>query len=151
MVAPTVLPELFAEFKSHIESLNGTELNLVIEKPLYSTDLNHNHGCLSFPLSQIDKGFLTREENDLLGTRTRNHKSFIEAKLIDPSRQESNIFLKKYDMLKKTGKVNSTYNLTTSWNDIVESNMLCKGIIVQLWSFRVGSKLWFTLVEVKRI
>ncbi|KAL7165980.1 hypothetical protein ACSBR2_036779 [Camellia fascicularis] len=140
-----------AKFKNHIESLNGTELNFVIEKPLYKTDLNHNHRRLSLPLSQIDNGFLTREEKDLLETRIENHKTSIEAKLIDPSSQESNIFLKKCDMPKKTGKVNSTYNLMTSWNDVVESNRLCEGMIVQLWSFWVDSKLWFTLVEVMKI
>ncbi|GMP26984.1 hypothetical protein CsSME_00003183 [Camellia sinensis var. sinensis] len=32
--APAVPPELPAEFKNHIECLNGTELNFVIEKPL---------------------------------------------------------------------------------------------------------------------
>ncbi|KAL7166006.1 hypothetical protein ACSBR2_036798 [Camellia fascicularis] len=149
--APVVPPELPAEFKNHIESLNGTELNFVIEKPLYRTDLNHNHGRLSLSLSQIDNGFLTQEEKDLLETRIGNHKTSIKAKLIDPSRYESDIFLKKWDMPKKTGKVNSTYNLTTSWNDVVESNRLCEGMIVQLWSFWVGLKLWFTLAEVKRI
>ncbi|KAL7250549.1 hypothetical protein ACSBR1_012554 [Camellia fascicularis] len=128
--APAVSPELPAEFKNHIESLNGTELNFVIEKSLYSTDLNHNHRHLSLPLSQIDNGFLTREEKDLLETRTGKHKPSIVAKLIVPSKKESDIFLKKWDMPKKTGKLNSTYNLTTSWNDVVESNKQCERMIV---------------------
>ncbi|KAL7251051.1 hypothetical protein ACSBR1_012974 [Camellia fascicularis] len=114
------------EKKNHIASLNGDELNFVIEKSLYTIDLNHYHGRLSVPLSQIDNVFLMREEKDLLETRTGNHKTSIEAKLTDPSRKESNIFLKKWDMPKKTGKVNSTYNLRTSWNDVVESNKQCK-------------------------
>ncbi|GMP55312.1 hypothetical protein CsSME_00020166 [Camellia sinensis var. sinensis] len=50
--------ELPTKFSNHIESLNGTELNFVIEKSLYSTKLNHNHGRLFFPLSHIDNGFL---------------------------------------------------------------------------------------------
>ncbi|XP_028059439.1 B3 domain-containing protein At5g24050-like [Camellia sinensis] len=133
--APAIPPELPAKFKNHIESLNGIELNFVFEKSLYSTDLNHNQGRLSLPLSQIDNGFLTRKEKDLLETRTGNHKTSIEAKLIDPPRKESDIFLKKWDMPKKIGKVNSTYNLMTSWNDVVESNKQCEGMIVQLWSF----------------
>ncbi|KAL7219405.1 hypothetical protein ACSBR2_012464 [Camellia fascicularis] len=57
--APAVPPELPVELKNHIESLNGNELNFVIEKSLYSIDLNHYHGRLSLPLSQIDNVFLT--------------------------------------------------------------------------------------------
>ncbi|XP_028059438.1 B3 domain-containing protein At3g25182-like [Camellia sinensis] len=128
--APAVPPELPAEFKNLIESLNGTELNLLIEKSLYSTDLNHNHRHLSLPLSQIHNGFLTQEEKDLLETRTGKHKTSIVAKLIVPSRKESDIFLKKWDTPKKVGKVNSTYNLTTSWNNVLESNKQCEGMIV---------------------
>ncbi|KAI7987195.1 B3 domain-containing protein [Camellia lanceoleosa] len=146
-----VPPELPAEFKNHIERLNGIELNFVIEKQLYKTDLSHTHGRLSLPLSQIDDGFLTQEEKDLLNTRIRNHKTPIEAQLIEPSGQESDICLKKWDMPKKLSKVSTTYNLTTSWNRVVKNNRLREGMIAQLWSFRVGSKLWFALVKVKRI
>ncbi|KAI8021454.1 B3 domain-containing protein [Camellia lanceoleosa] len=145
-----VPPELPAEFKNYIERLNGTELNFVIEKPLYCTDLSHTHGRLSLPLCQIDNGFLTQEEKDLLNTRTGNHKTPIEAKLIEPSGHDSDICLKKWDMPKKSNKVSTTYNLTTSWNRVVKNNRLREGMIVQLWSFRVGSKLWFALVKVKR-
>ncbi|GMQ06869.1 hypothetical protein CsSME_00051300 [Camellia sinensis var. sinensis] len=145
-----VPPELPAKFKNYIERLNGTELNFVIEKPLYRTDLSHTHGRLSLPLCQIDNGFLTQEEKDLLNTRTGNHKTPIEAKLIEPSGHDSDICLKKWDMPKKSNKVSTTYNLTTSWNRVVKNNRLREGMIVQLWSFRVGSKLWFALVKVKR-
>ncbi|CAL5438657.1 unnamed protein product [Camellia sinensis] len=144
-------PELPAKFKNYIERLNGTELNFVIEKPLYCTDLSHTHGRLSLPLCQIDNGFLTQEEKDLLNTRSGNHKTPIEAKLIEPSGHESDICLKKWDMPKKSSKVSTTYNLTTSWNRVVKNNRLHEGMIVQLWSFRVGSKLWFALIKVKKI
>ena len=70
--------------------------------------------------------------------------------LIEPLGHDSDICIKKWDMPKKSNKVSTTYNLTTSWNRVVKNNRLREGMIVQLWSFRVGSKLWFALVKVKR-
>ncbi|CAL5434954.1 unnamed protein product [Camellia sinensis] len=109
-----VPPELPAEFKNHIERLNGIELNFVIEKQLYKTDLSHTHGRLSLPSSQIDDGFFTQEEKDLLNTRIGNRKTPIKAQSIELSGQESDILLKKWGISKKSSKVSTTYNLTTS-------------------------------------
>ncbi|XVE92209.1 hypothetical protein REPUB_Repub01dG0077200 [Reevesia pubescens] len=42
----------------------------------------------------------------------------------------------------------SSYVMTNPWNSVVKNNRLKIDDIVQLWSFRVKSKLCFALVKV---
>ncbi|MBA0771225.1 hypothetical protein Gotri_019719 [Gossypium trilobum] len=54
--------------------------------------------------------------------------------------EETEINFKWWDMRK-----NSMYVITTSWNSIVKNNRLKVEDVVQLWSFRVNSTLYFAL------
>ncbi|GMQ02907.1 hypothetical protein CsSME_00048932 [Camellia sinensis var. sinensis] len=145
-------PKLPAKLKELYKHRKVSKAVLVIQKTLYSTDVSPGHCRLSMPLSQIsNKEFISREEKDLLNSRTGKQVPHIEAKLIEPADDECRVYdvnLKKWDMITDSGKVYSIYNLVRGWNDFVKMNGLCKGVTVQLWAFRVDSELWFSLLRV---
>ncbi|KAL6985146.1 hypothetical protein U1Q18_018522 [Sarracenia purpurea var. burkii] len=148
-------PDLPARFRGYIQDLKGNNVILVIQKQLQQADLNMRQGRLSIPLSQMRNEFLTSEEKELLNTRTEDgkHVGKIKAQIIEPSENkysEKTVYLRKWDMPKKSGKVTSVYNLGAGWNLVLknEDNKLGKENEVQLWSFRVGLDLWFALVKV---
>ncbi|KAL6980235.1 hypothetical protein U1Q18_021877 [Sarracenia purpurea var. burkii] len=73
----------------------------------------------------------------------------IEALLIEPScTTDCTVSIKKWEMPKKSGNVSSTYNLVSAWSSVVARNALKEHNIVQLWAFRVKSKLCFALMKV---
>ncbi|MBA0804042.1 hypothetical protein Gohar_014196 [Gossypium harknessii] len=91
---------------------------------------------LLIPFSQVESHeFLNESEVERL-----KNKEAIKACLVEPSMEETEINFKWWDMRK-----NSMYVITTSWNSIVKNNRLKVEDVVQLWSFRVNSTLYFAL------
>ncbi|XVE58383.1 hypothetical protein DITRI_Ditri04bG0165500 [Diplodiscus trichospermus] len=132
-------PELHENIKQHIVGkMGGSDWLLVIQKPIYYSDINPVAARFSIPFSQIQTHeFLHREEAEDL-----NEKKAMEVKFLDPSLKETTLTFKKWSMGKS-----STYNLTKKWNEVVKNNQLNVDDVVQLWSFRVESKLCFALVK----
>jgi hypothetical protein len=143
---PLDMPE---ELKEHIKTLgaSGTQVELVIQKALYVSDLRPNNNRLSMPFKQINEGFLREEERKDLAKRKAMMVSFIE-----PSGKCEEMTLKQWDMPKKTGKTSSTYVLATHWNKVVQENGLGLKDVVQVWSFRLGpeQKLCLALLVASR-
>ncbi|KAJ7946641.1 B3 domain-containing protein [Quillaja saponaria] len=144
------LPE---EFMSEISKWGGTEVTLVIQKPLFKTDLQRDHGRVSIPVKQIRERFLRDYEEEVL-----ENQQEIDVQLIHrpersgiPILRTTNIILRQWDMKKLSGKVSTTYVLRTTWNDVAKVNGLKPGDVIQIWSFRNREeKLCLALVVVGR-
>ncbi|XP_027769883.1 B3 domain-containing protein At3g25182-like [Solanum pennellii] len=147
-VAPPV--ELSIEFKNQITFIGGTveSAKLVIKKILFDTDVNSAEGRLSIPQNQMSNKFLNTGEEQLLNTRNGAKMSEMNVSLIEPSRQVSQINLRKWTMNKSNGKTSSSYVLVKNWNDVRKRNGLKSGMKMQLWAFRKDENLCFALVKV---
>ncbi|XVE68270.1 hypothetical protein DITRI_Ditri09bG0054000 [Diplodiscus trichospermus] len=132
-------PELPENIKQHIVGMGGSDWLLVIQKPIYYSDINPVACRFSIPLSQTQTHeYLYKEEAEDL-----DEKKAMEVQFLDPSLKETTLIFKKWSMGKS-----STYNLTKKWNEVVKNNQLNIDDVVQLWSFLVESKLCFALVKV---
>ncbi|KAJ7964177.1 B3 domain-containing protein family [Quillaja saponaria] len=140
------LPELPVEVSNKIQELGGSEPKLVIQKKLFSSDLNPNNGRFSIPQCQIRAEFVTESERAVLDEHEGHKVRGMEVLVLDPVLREFNLQLKMWRMAKT-----HVYNLTHKWNEIVTVNKhcLCVDNIVQLWSFRrSNNQLSFALVKV---
>ncbi|KAH0641578.1 hypothetical protein KY289_032552 [Solanum tuberosum] len=144
-VSQAVLPE---ELKKKIQELGVSisEVSLVIEKPLYSTDLSEKHMRLSIPVKQVvnPDEFLNAQEKEILDTRDScNRMSKIKFNLIEPSLEVCNIHLAKWSM-----NSSSSYVLLNDWMSVHQRNGLKVNMMVQLWFFRKDENRWLALVVV---
>ncbi|GFS39089.1 hypothetical protein Acr_00g0061100 [Actinidia rufa] len=148
-IIPDLPPDMPLKFRERIEGFNASEVVFVIQKRLYKTDVSEGHNRLFMPFSQIKTEFLRPEEKTILENRNGKKIPEIEVLLIEPSCEHDwTMSLKILEMRKASGQLSYVYNLGTNWNKVVSNNSLCKGMIVQLWAFRVDSKLCFVLVKV---
>ncbi|KAG5589123.1 hypothetical protein H5410_039637 [Solanum commersonii] len=144
-VSQAVLPE---ELKKKIQELGVSisQVSLVIEKPLYSTDLSEKHMRLSIPVKQVvnPDEFLNAQEKEILDTRDScNRMSKIKFNLIEPSLEVCNIYLAKWSM-----NSSSSYVLLNDWMSVHQRNGLKVNMMVQLWFFRKDENRWLALVVV---
>ncbi|KAL4615047.1 hypothetical protein ACB092_07G096200 [Castanea dentata] len=141
-------PKLTQNFQNIIYTMGGTQLVLVIQKPLTKTDLNRHNARLSMPLSQINGSFLREAEREYLDQQQAMGVPFME-----PSGKVNQIVLRQWDMPKESGKKSSCYVLIKSWNEVVEKNDLGRKLnqVIQIWSFRLGNgdQLCLAFVVVK--
>ncbi|KAM7522584.1 hypothetical protein LguiA_012486 [Lonicera macranthoides] len=130
-------PPLPQKYREKVNAMQGSEPVLVIQKRLFNSDLTQQLNRLSIPHKQIMAKFLTDEEKENL------KKNLLEVTLIDPRLVEWTLNMKQWNMN------SSVYVLITNWYKLVEENEkdLKEGTEVQLWSFRVGTKLCFILVR----
>ncbi|KAM7528180.1 hypothetical protein LguiB_031590 [Lonicera macranthoides] len=130
-------PPLPQKYREKVNAMRGSEPVLVIQKRLFNSDLTQQLNRLSIPHKQIMAKFLTDEEKENL------KKNLLEVTLIDPRLVEWTLNMKQWNMN------SSVYVLITNWYKLVEENEkdLKEGTEVQLWSFRVGTKLCFILVR----
>ena len=139
---PDQRPDLPERFRQKINELNGRDITLVIQKPLFSTDVSPDHDRLSIPFAQIITwdNFLTPDEKALL-----SRKETMEVPIIDPKLdQGTSLILKQWEM-----KSGSLYALRSQWYGVVVDNNLKEGQELQVWSFRVGNRLHIALVAIK--
>ncbi|XP_016702328.1 B3 domain-containing protein At2g32645-like [Gossypium hirsutum] len=116
--------------------MGGTGLVLVIQKTIFYSDVNPTASRFSIPFSQVKThDFLNKAE-----TKELAHKNPMQVCLLDPSLQQTSITFNKWVM----GNT-SLYVLTNTWNCVVKNNQLEKGVMVQLWSFRMNSLLYIEL------
>ncbi|KAM7522583.1 hypothetical protein LguiA_012485 [Lonicera macranthoides] len=130
-------PPLPQKYRKKVNAMQGSEPVLVIQKRLFNSDLTQQLNRLSIPHKQIMAKFLTDEEKENL------KKNLVEVTLIDPRLVEWTLNMKQWNMN------SSVYVLIKNWYKLVEENEkdLKEGTEVQLWSFRVGTKLCFILVR----
>ncbi|XP_047320335.1 B3 domain-containing protein At1g05930-like [Impatiens glandulifera] len=130
-----------------INQLGGDGVILIIQKTLCLTDLSNHHRRVSLPKSQMKPGsttFLNPVERDFLDSDgDENGRPKLIVGFIEPSGSMDEITLGTWNM----GE-NRMYNLMHTWNNVVAANKLKVGTSIQLWAFRVQSKLWFALVIV---
>ncbi|KAK6275391.1 hypothetical protein POUND7_005100 [Theobroma cacao] len=136
---PNPPPDLPENFKEHIVSkMGGSDWLLVIQKPVFFSDVNPGANRLSIPFSQIQRHeFLCKKEVEYL-----NDKKDMQVRLVEPSLEETTLSFRRWNM-----KNSSMYVLTKTWNSVVKNNQLKIDDVVQLWSFRVESSLCFALVK----
>jgi nitrate reductase cytochrome c-type subunit len=139
-------PCIPTEFKDKIMGLRGSDINLVIQKELTSTDTNASQARLSIPRGQMRYDFLSREEQVSLDEKEGTSCIGMEVPLIEPSLQVSTIFLKKW---KNSNRVNKNYTLSKPWIKVTERNQLKPSNTIQLWSFRVDQKLHLALIKLE--
>ncbi|KAL6326646.1 hypothetical protein AAG906_009772 [Vitis piasezkii] len=97
---------------------------------------------------RIQQSFLTPEESERLNSGGNGKKcADMEVMLIEPSLHRETISLRKWDMKEASGNSTSMYVLVTNWNSVTERNSMKEDETVQLWSFRIQSKLGFALVK----
>ncbi|XP_034704177.1 B3 domain-containing protein At3g25182-like [Vitis riparia] len=118
--SPHATSELPVVLRNRIRALGGSDVTFVIQKPLFKTDVSSGHNRLSIPLNQIQQTFLTPEESESL---------------------------RKWNMKKASENSTSMYVLVTNWKSVTERNSMKEDETVQLWSFRIKSKLGFALVK----
>ncbi|KAM1064241.1 hypothetical protein ACFX13_028952 [Malus domestica] len=130
---PSPPPELPKEFKEKIACLNGYQVQLVIQKKLFKTDLSSGHDRLSMPVNQvINKNFLGEDDERL------NDNGFVYVKVIDPClKVHDNLGLTKW---KAHNNNNFSYSLNRGWNSIsTDEEVGFKiGDTIQVWFFRVN-------------
>ena len=129
-------PELPEDLKVRIREMNRTHPILVLEKRLFKTDINEGENRLSMPLNQIRREFLSEDEKMRV-------VEGMQVKLIQPSLEETTVTFKKWKMKESC----HLYVFTREWKLIVNNNSLGRRTRIQVWSFRVGSELWFALVR----
>ncbi|KAB2627301.1 B3 domain-containing protein [Pyrus ussuriensis x Pyrus communis] len=126
-------PELPKEFKEKIACLNGYQVQLVIQKKLFKTDLSSGHDRLSMPVNQvINKNFLGKDDERL------NDNGFLYVKVLDPClKVHDNLGLTKW---KAHNNNNFSYSLNRGWNSIsTDEEVGFKiGDTIQVWFFRVN-------------
>ncbi|PIN12447.1 hypothetical protein CDL12_14944 [Handroanthus impetiginosus] len=134
---PPVLPPTMM---NHIVQTGGCleGMNFVIKKELFDSDVSKNLNRLSIPYGKSDLRFLTLEEVEYF----KAPKAEILATLVEPCLKECRINFRNWES-------NSMYVLTTTWNDVWMRNMLRRGTMIQLWSFRRNSELCFALVRIE--
>ncbi|XP_022719693.1 uncharacterized protein LOC111277530 [Durio zibethinus] len=134
-----LIPE---KLKSYIENIQASEPMFVIEKRLTNSDLNEtSQGRLSIPESKINADqFLGKQEIEKLNKDGALPVTLIEIGT-DPV-VETNLRLKKWK---------TNYGLTEKWNVVKRRNeekfKSVDGVnaVIQLWSFRHKSRLYFAL------
>ncbi|KOM46509.1 hypothetical protein LR48_Vigan07g021300 [Vigna angularis] len=86
------------EFLEKIKELNGSEIKFVIEKTLFSTDLDPKHARLSIPPSKIANKFLSETEESSLDECIKENGRLVGllVTVLDPSLKEYKMCLKKW-------------------------------------------------------
>ncbi|KAI9196419.1 hypothetical protein LWI28_023766 [Acer negundo] len=130
-------PVIPQHFQHEIDKLNGTDVMLVSQKVMTSTDMDKHQGRFSIPRGKVrTHAFLREEDNPTEG---------VQCSLIQPCLQ----VITDLEIRKWTMNLTFSYTLIKKWNSVAcnEENGLQPGCLVQLWSFRVGLNLWFALVN----
>ncbi|KAI5345490.1 hypothetical protein L3X38_013367 [Prunus dulcis] len=124
---PSNLPE---EFKSLIENMNGTNVQRLVHKSLFESDIKSQQCRLLLPRQQTKSTtFLEPHEKNML----RNY-GFLTVPLIDPKLKQQEINLGLWN----PNKAKEFYVLKSHWKSIVSEYGLDIDDVVELWSFRVN-------------
>ncbi|XP_057418268.1 B3 domain-containing protein At2g24670-like [Lotus japonicus] len=137
-IASENVQDLPVEIRNRIAELNGTNTQFLMSKKLYNTDVNANNNRLSLPENSIKYEFLNEAEKEC----TREGVG-LDVTVLDPCLREHPLVLKKWKM-----KSVFVYNLIKNWNKVASENKFKKDHELQIWSFKVNTKLYFVLNKV---
>lgn len=123
-------PNLPEEFKSLIGNMNGTNVQRLVHKSLFESDIRSQQCRLLLPRQQTKSTtFLEPHEKNML----RNY-GFLTVPLIDPKLKQQEINLGLWN----PNKAKEFYVLKSPWKRIVSEHGLDVDDVVELWSFRVN-------------
>ncbi|KAH0980322.1 hypothetical protein GBA52_007499 [Prunus armeniaca] len=123
-------PNLPEEFKSLIGNMNGTNVQRLVHKSLFESDIKSQQCRLLLPRQQTKSTtFLEPHEKNML----RNY-GFLTVPLIDPKLKQQEINLGLWN----PNKAKEFYVLKSPWKRIVSEHGLDVDDVVELWSFRVN-------------
>jgi len=135
---PPILP---IDVEMKIKELNGTDIKHIMCKELFDSDLSKHQSRLLMSLKEdIADDFLNDTEKETFGRKDRGTKSKLvglEVTVLDPSFREFTMSLRKW------GK--SLYSLVQDWKHVMRQNSFEIGQKLNIWTFRVNSKLHFLL------
>lgn len=144
---PPISNEVTERLKEFITNdLNGSDIKLVIQKLLYSSDIKPDQNRLSMPINQLIKtsNFLTPQEKSFL-----DKKGEFDVQLLGPTLQMYKLPMRLmiWDMVST-----QSYILKTNWSGFVKDNEedLKENSIIQVWSFRKDQQLCLALAVVER-
>ncbi|KAL9303181.1 hypothetical protein ACSQ67_020444 [Phaseolus vulgaris] len=127
--------ELPLEFKNQINELNECDLQFLMHKRLFRSDVKTNNNRLSMPIKEIRADFLTKEEITKLNERENGSDDGrligLKVTMLDPCLKEYTLPMKKWSM------TTNTYNLVKEWNKIVSANKFEEDQELQIWSFEL--------------
>lgn len=136
-------PDLPEEYKRLMA--NGAKAELVIQKQLFTSDVNRDLNRVSLPPKQVlCKDFLRPNEIESLKPKD----AFLKVPFIDPMLEKEEMSLSLWKLSSSTEK---SVVLNSNWNHIVKKNGLIAGDLIQVWSFRDNNdQLQLALVVLKR-
>ncbi|OMO95965.1 hypothetical protein CCACVL1_05142 [Corchorus capsularis] len=140
---PIPMPE---NFRKCIEELGGIDINLVMHKVIYDTDLSKTHSRLSMTIKKFLNKFFSDDEE----RKFRKGKESKEVKLVEPCLKVS-----KVNMTWWAIGGSHAFVFNNQWNQIVVDNpdTLKTMAIFQIWSFWIpreleNPELGFALIKV---
>ncbi|XP_024160762.2 B3 domain-containing protein At2g31420-like [Rosa chinensis] len=136
---PPDLPEKYKQM------VNGPNAALVIQKQLFTSDVNPDLNRLTLPPKQIlCKELLRPNEIEILKPKD----ALLKVPFIDPELRKEEISL---SLWKLSSSNERSLVFKSEWNHIVKKNDLGEGDLIQIWSFRDSNdQLQLALVVVKR-
>ncbi|PWA89055.1 B3 domain-containing protein, DNA-binding pseudobarrel domain protein [Artemisia annua] len=149
-VIPTevVSNEVTERLKEFITNdMNGYDMQLVIQKVLYSSDVSRCQNRLNMPFKQLEThDFLTDDEIRMV---EEEEGPGVKVRLVGP-----NLRMYEEPIWLKTWKMSSTKNYVfkTNWSNFVDANKayLKAETNIQVWSFRIDEQLCFAIACVER-
>ncbi|XP_071708959.1 B3 domain-containing protein At2g32645-like [Rutidosis leptorrhynchoides] len=145
-VVPLVYNDVTKRLKKFIENeMNGSEINVLIQKHITESDTRRNLNRLNMPMLQVlTHDFLTEDEKHYLDMNME-----IEVPLVGPNLRmyEELMDLKVWSM-----SSSKNYVLKRCWFDFWEKNEvdLKEGELIQVWSFRIENRLCFAIACVNK-
>ncbi|GAA0175750.1 hypothetical protein LIER_28864 [Lithospermum erythrorhizon] len=132
-----VIPQ---EFRNKIIEVGGKEesIQFVLRKALTPSDVNNHQARLSIPLRQTKSSFLLPYEEEIVASNNSVEALFIEPNCND----HCMINVQKWS-------TSNGYQLVRPWTCVVKRNRLEEKMEVELWAFRIASKLGLALIHVK--
>ncbi|XP_076918910.1 putative B3 domain-containing protein At2g27410 [Bidens hawaiensis] len=144
---PVVINEVTKRLNEFVTNeLNGTELQLVIQKRLYYSDRLQSQNRLSIPVKQMESvEFLTTDETRTLNTKENK----IEVLLVGPTLK---VYNKPMELTMWNMQSSVNYVLKSHWFEFWSENKAClkEDSKIQVWSFRRGRQLCFAVVCVEK-
>ncbi|XP_076954013.1 B3 domain-containing protein At2g32645-like [Bidens hawaiensis] len=145
--SPVLVNDVTERLKEFVvNGLKGTELTLVIQKVLFTSDTKKVLNRLNMPIIQLETDkFLTEGEKRVLD----RSEGEIKVRVLGPTLEmyENQMKLRKWRM-----SSTENYVLTTNWYRFRSKNKLFlkRKSKIQVWSFRgVDQQLWFAVACVE--